>query len=115
MIPQELQEQMVTLGKEKARTKAVAYLAEKAVKGAYAEAYMQARGSNSQGDAAQIAYTMETYQEAVEASARAMEEAEVAKVEHDAFIARFEGWRSLNASRREQVRAGVYADAGGDQ
>lgn len=108
MIPNELEEKMVSLGLEKAKAKGEAFMLEKALKGVYAEQYMKARTDKSQGDAAQIAYTTDAYRLAVSAAADAVDRAEASKVRYDAFVARFEAWRSLNSSRREQIKQGVH-------
>ncbi len=108
MNPVELEKELIELGLEKARTKAQAYMLEKAVKGVYAEQYMKARGDKTQGDAAQIAYTTEAYREAVRSAAEALDAAEAARVRHDALVAKFQAWQSLNASRREQIKKGIY-------
>lgn len=111
MNPVEMEKDMVEKGHVKAATKAKAYMLDKNVKAVLAAEYMKARESHSQGDSEQVALTTLAYIEAVREAADALEAAETAKVEHDALIAKFEAWRTLTASRREQIRQGVYADS----
>ena len=108
MNPVELERDLVELGLEKARTKAAAFLLDKEVKSVEAIEYKRARGSETQGDAAMTARASESYRDACQKAAEAIERAEAARVRHDALMAKFEAWRSLSASKREQIRQGVF-------
>lgn len=103
MSPNDLETELIRLGDDKAKTKAEAYMLEKAVKGVYAEQYMRARGDKSQGDASQVAYTTNEYQEAVRAAADSIDRSEAAKVRYDALMAKFEMWRSVESTKRAEM------------
>ena len=110
MIPAELEARILELGHIKAAARAKAFLLEKELKSTYGEAYARIRDidGKTQGDAQQMAYAAKDYREAVKRAHDALHESEVARVNYDALYARFEAWRSLNASQREQIKQGVY-------
>lgn len=109
MNPEQLEHQLLELGNEMAAARAKSYLLEKELKAVYAIAYQKLRDDGrTQGDAQQMAYGDPEYRSAVREAHQALHDADEARVRYDALNARFKAWQSLNASRREQMKQGIY-------
>lgn len=103
MNPFELEQALLELGREKANAKAQAFLLEQNLKRVKAEQYTLSRRTHTQGDAEHYAILSEAYQAALKKLADARERLDRAEVAYDAKKAWFEGWRTLEATKRAEI------------